>query len=128
MSGSLTYRNNGGDLSKIAGAEDIYDKYLEVMQDFNEYSDPATATERALNGILSKKQFAGLEDSLTSAAQSGKEALSQLINSTPELTSALEKAGIGVDELQEHFLALANPDTLNLDHVKSQLKDLYDET
>lgn len=106
IAGLDTYISNGWNLADIAGAEDYYNKYLATIQKFNEYSDPSTAAAKALNGILSKKQFADVEESLKQAAQAGKQEVESLINATPGLSAALDQAGISADQLYEHFQAL----------------------
>lgn len=85
----------------------------------------ASSKESAINTLFAKKQFSGLEESFTKAAQTGESAIKSLINETPGISDALDKAGVSVDEFVQHFMALGNPDALKLDEVKKQLKEAF---
>lgn len=87
----------------------------------------ASSKESAINTLFAKKQFSGLEDSFTKAAQTGESAIKSLINETPGISDALDKAGVSVDEFVQHFMALGNPDALNLENVKNQITKAYSD-
>ena len=103
---------------------------MEYIKDFfKEYSkfigDYASSTEDAITNIFAKKQFEGVEDSLVKAGKKGETAVQNMIKSTPGLEKALDDADISVQDLSDHIMAIADPDSLNFKEIKRQLKDAF---
>lgn len=110
----------------LNGFEEEAKRWETVQNEYLAYfGKSASSKEGAINTIFAKKQFSGLEESFTKAAQTGESAIKSLINETPGISDALDKAGVSVDEFVQHFMALGNPDALKLDEVKKQLKEAF---
>ena len=103
---------------------------MEYIKDFfKEYSkfigDYASSTEDAITNIFAKKQFEGVEDSLVKAGKKGETAVQNMIKSTPGLEKALDDADISVQDLSDHIMAIADPDSLNVKEIRKQLKEAF---
>lgn len=110
----------------LAGYEEEAKRWEAVQNEYLAYfGKSASSKESAINTLFAKKQFSGLEESFTKASQTGESAIKSLINETPGISDALDKAGVSVDEFVQHFMALGNPDALKLDEVKKQLKEAF---
>lgn len=120
------YNDSTGEVLK--GFEDEAKRWETVQNEYLAYfGKTASSKEGAINTLFAKKQFSGLEESFTKAAQTGESAIKSLINETPGLSDALDKAGVSVDEFVQHFMALGNPDALNLENVKNQITKAYSD-
>lgn len=62
---------------------------------------------------------------IIAASEEGAGAVRPLINDTLALSEAFEEAGLSVDELVQHIMALGNPNALNLKEVKQQLAEAF---
>ena len=110
----------------LNGFEEEAKRWETVQNEYLAYfGKSASSKESAINTLFAKKQFSGLEESFTKASQTGESAIKSLINETPGISDALDKAGVSVDEFVQHFMALGNPDALKLDEVKKQLKEAF---
>ena len=110
----------------LNGFEEEAKRWETVQNEYLAYfGKSASSKEGAINTLFAKKQFSGLEESFTKAAQTGESAIKSLINETPGISDALDKAGVSVDEFVQHFMALGNPNALKLDEVKKQLKEAF---
>lgn len=121
---SLFYDSTTGKIE--TGMDEQVNAFLASQKKMNAIlGNTASSKESAINTLFAKKQFSGLEDSFTKAAQTGESAIKSLINETPGISDALDEAGVSVDEFVQHFMALGNPDALNLENVKKQLKEAF---
>lgn len=123
---SLFYDETTGKID--TGMEKQVNAFLESQKKMDAMlGNTASSKEGAINTLFAKKQFSGLEESFTKAAQTGESAIKSLINETPGISDALDKAGVSVDEFVQHFMALGNPDALNLENVKNQITKAYSD-
>lgn len=123
---SLFYDETTGKID--TGMEKQVNAFLESQKKMDAMlGNTASSKEGAINTIFAKKQFSGLEESFTKAAQTGESAIKSLINETPGISDALDKAGVSVDEFVQHFMALGNPDALNLENVKDYITKAYSD-
>lgn len=123
---SLFYDETTGKID--TGMEKQVNAFLESQKKMDAIlGNTASSKEGAINTLFAKKQFSGLEESFTKAAQTGELAIKSLINETPGISDALDKAGVSVDEFVQHFMALGNPDALNLENVKNQITKAYSD-
>lgn len=123
---SLFYDSTTGKIE--TGMDEQVNAFLASQKKMNAIlGNTASSKESAINTLFAKKQFSGLEDSFTKAAQTGESAIKSLINETPGISDALDKAGVSVDEFVQHFMALGNPDLLNLEEVKNQITKAYSD-
>lgn len=100
---------------------DIEDTINYVVKNLDGY----TNIENMIDNIFAKSKFDGVKESLISAGKLGTDALNSLILSTPGLTDALNQAGVSAQELSEYIMALADPDSLNLNNVRKILEDNF---
>lgn len=121
---SLFYDSTTGKIE--SGMDEQVNAFLESQKKMDAMlGNTASSKEGAINTLFAKKQFSGLEESFTKAAQTGESAIKSLINETPGISDALDKAGVSVDEFIQHFMALGNPNALKFDEVKRQLKEAF---
>lgn len=98
----------------------------EFLQEYSKIiGDSASSTEDAITNIFAKKQFEGVEDSLVKAGKKGETAVQNMIKSTPGLEKALDDADISVQDLSDHIMAIADPDSLNAKEIRKQLKEAF---
>ena len=120
------YDDSTGEI--LSGFEEEAKRWEAVQKEYLDYfGNTASSKESAINTLFAKKQFSGLEESFTKAAQTGESAIKSLINETPGISDALDKAGVSVDEFVQHFMALGNPNALNLENVKNQITKAYSD-
>ncbi len=117
---SVFYDDEG---NYVDGFEKDAKKFEKIQKEYlgMDVAKLAKSKESSLNTLFAKKDFDGLKESLIDAAKSGGTALDNLITSTPGLTSALKQAGLSADDLKKNIMALAEPDSYNIDEVKKQL-------
>lgn len=112
----------------ISGFEEEAKRWEAVQKEYLDYfGKSASSKESAINTLFAKKQFSGLENGFIEAAQTGSYAIRQLIDETPGISEALDEAGVSVDEFVQHFMALGNPNALNLKNVKDQITKAYSD-
>lgn len=111
----------------ITGYEEEAQRWADVQNKYLDYfgKNQQKSKDSLLNTIFAKSDFIGLEESLVEAGKMGENALDALINSTEGFPEALDEAGISVDELKEHIMSIADPDTMNFDTIKEQLTDAF---
>ena len=95
----------------------FYHRFHEVI------TGVAQTNTDAITNILAKEKFAGVKEELIALGKEGSlscELLNQKFGGQGGLLETLEKAGILTEELLQYIMALANPDAVNYDAVRSQ--------
>lgn len=120
------YDENGNVRANVAEDEARYKEAPKSSMDyFNAVGDGESSLVESFNTIMSKAQFADMKEQLIAASEEGAGAVRPLINDTLALSEAFEEAGLSVDELVQHIMALGNPNALNLKEVKQQLAEAF---
>lgn len=120
------YDENGNVRANVAEDEARYKEAPKASMDyFNAVGDGESSLVESFNTIMSKAQFADMKEQLIAASEEGAAAVRPLINDTLALSEAFEEAGLSVDELVQHIMALGNPNALNLKEVKQQLAEAF---
>lgn len=109
----------------LKGYEDLARGVNDVIDVYLDFSDTGSSIDHKIENIFAKAKFKDVKDSLVEAGKEGSNALNNMISSTPGLTDALNAAGVSAQQLSEYIMALADPEALNLDIIKKQLKDIY---
>lgn len=102
---------------QLAEMESFMTEYMKTI------TNTASDVETRINNLFAKSQFITLKEKLVSAGKLGEDALKGVIDKTPGLTGALDEAGISAQQLSDHIMAIADPDSLRLDVIKKQLKE-----
>ena len=75
-------------------------------------SDPFLKQQKNLDKIFENESFANAQQNLINLFRSGKDlSLDDITNQFPELVSKCEEAGVSVESLKEHLMALATTET-----------------
>lgn len=81
-----------------------------------------------MNNLFARSQFKDVKDQLLDIGKKqGSKGIESKINEIDGLKSALDDAGISVDDFTSELMAMADPDAKNLEGIKENLKDIFGE-
>lgn len=95
-----------------------------LMITYNDLLDKSGETASSkINSLFAKTDYENLKNSMIDAGKEGEDALQSVIDANAPFVKELEIAGVSVDEFKDHIMALADPDSYNMDKLKDVLKD-----
>lgn len=81
-----------------------------------------------MNNLFARSQFKDVKDQLLDIGKKqGSKGIESKINEIDGLKSALDDAGISVDDFTSELMAMADPDAKYLEGIKENLKDIFGE-
>ena len=109
--------------------EDEVPKLKEIQNDLNSYygivNTAGTTASSNINTLFSKINYKDLKTQMIEAAKEGEDSLQKVIDKSGNFVEELYTAGISTDQLKDHIMALADPDSYNMDKLKDTLHDLF---
>lgn len=126
MQGIVTAYEDGVNAGvDVTSLEAQYKEAKSFLTEYMKMYTSASDVESEINTLLSKANFSGVKDKLVEAGKVGKESLVSAIQEVPNLSSALDEAGISAEQLTDYIMAIASPETLRIDVIKKQLKEAF---
>lgn len=81
-----------------------------------------------MNNLFARSQFKDVKDQLLDIGKKqGSKGIESKIDEIDGLKSALDDAGISIDDFTSELMAMADPDAKNLEGIKENLKDIFGE-
>lgn len=102
---------------ELADLESLMVAYNDLMDDSGK-----TASSK-IDSLFAKADYENLKEGMISAGKEGEDALQSIIDANAPFIKELEVAGVSVDDFKDHIMALADPDSYNMDKLKDVLKD-----
>lgn len=103
----------------VSLVEDLNNKFMTS-------AELAQTQEDKINNIFAKSDFEGIEDKLVASGKSGgKNSVLNKISEIEGLSEALDDAGLNANILSDHIMAIADPDTYNVDGIKKNLNSIF---
>ena len=102
---------------ELADLESLMVAYNDIMDDSGK-----TASSK-IDSLFAKVDYENLKEGMISAGKEGEDALQSIIDANAPFIKELEIAGVSVDDFKDHIMALADPDSYNMDKLKNVLKD-----
>lgn len=109
----------------VNGNEEIAQACEEVFAMMLNTSEVASQTEEAINGVLSKAQFAGVKDQLVDAASQGTDAFDAAFSNVVGLEEALANAGVSADDFKTTIMAIADNGLSDVTAQAEQLREAF---
>lgn len=95
-----------------------------LLNDFYSQIDQSGKTiDSKINSLFAKEKYSKLEESMINAGKEGENALQKVIDENGDFVTELNASAVSVDDLKDHIMALADPDSYNMDKLKDVLKD-----
>lgn len=105
------------------------DQIDSLIDNYSSIIGSASGTEDKLNNIFALADYADLQTKLESIGKfKGSKGILDALNSNKDysdLKSALEDKKISADDLASYIMAIADPEALNIEGVKENLKDTF---
>lgn len=102
---------------ELSNLESLMITYNDLMDDSGK-----TASSK-IDSLFAKADYENLKESMISAGKEGEDALQSIIDANAPFIKELEIAGVSVDDFKDHIMALADPNSYNMDKLKDVLKD-----
>lgn len=81
-----------------------------------------------MNNLFARSQFKDVKDQLLDIGKKqGSKGIESKIDEIDGLKSALDDAGVSIDDFTSELMAMADPDAKNLEGIKENLKDIFGE-
>lgn len=105
------------------------DQVNSLIDDYSNLMGSASGTEDKLNNLFALADYADLQSKLESIGKSkGSKGILDALNSNKDyadLKSTLEDKNVSQDDLASYIMAIADPEALNIEGVKENLKDKF---
>ena len=105
------------------------DQVNSLIDDYSNLIGSSSDTEDKLNNLFALADYADLQSKLESIGKSkGSQGILDALNSNKDysdLKSALGDKKISADDLASYIMAIADPEALNIEGVKENLKDTF---
>lgn len=103
------------------------DKVKKLANDYTSITGVSDIDSK-MNNLFARSQFKDVKDQLLDIGKKqGSKGIESKINEIDGLKSALDDAGISVDDFTSELMAMADPDAKNLEGIKENLKDIFGE-
>lgn len=117
----------GEDLGILTQSEKTELKDLEATM--VQYDDILNKSGKTLKSNIetqfAKKEYSDLKEEMISAAKEGSDSLDALIAKNKDFTDDLSDVGVTTDDLKQHIMAMADPDSYNMEKLKEVLEDKF---
>ena len=106
---------------------DTANKVKELANDYTSITGVSDIDSK-MNNLFARSQFKDVKDQLLDIGKKqGSKGIESKIDEIDGLKSALDDAGISVDDFTSELMAMADPDAKNLEGIKENLKDIFGE-
>lgn len=107
--------------------KDTADKVKKLANDYTSITGVSDIDSK-MNNLFVRSQFKDVKDQLLDIGkEQGSKGIETKIDEINGLKSALDDAGISVDDFTSELMAMADPDAKNLEGIKENLKDIFGE-
>lgn len=117
----------GEDLGILTQSEKTELKDLEATM--VQYDDILNKSGKTLKSNIetqfAKKEYSDLKEEMISAAKEGSDSLDAIIAKNKDFTDDLSDVGVTTDDLKQHIMAMADPDSYNMEKLKEVLEDKF---
>lgn len=106
---------------------DTANKVKELANDYTSITGVSDIDSK-MNNLFARSQFKDVKDQLLDIGKKqGSKGIESKIDEIDGLKSALDDAGISIDDFTSELMAMADPDAKNLEGIKENLKDIFGE-
>lgn len=106
---------------------DTANKVKELANDYTLITGVSDIDSK-MNNLFARSQFKDVKDQLLDIGKKqGSKGIESKIDEIDGLKSALDDAGISIDDFTSELMAMADPDAKNLEGIKENLKDIFGE-
>lgn len=106
---------------------DTANKIKELANDYTSITGVSDIDSK-MNNLFARSQFKDVKDQLLDIGKKqGSKGIESKIDEIDGLKSALDDAGISIDDFTSELMAMADPDAKNLEGIKENLKDIFGE-
>ena len=106
---------------------DTANKVKELANDYTSITGVSDIDSK-MNNLFARSQFKDVKDQLLDIGKKqGSKGIESKIDEIDGLKSALDYAGISIDDFTSELMAMADPDAKNLEGIKENLKDIFGE-
>lgn len=106
---------------------DTANKVKELANDYTSITGVSDIDSK-MNNLFARSQFKDVKDQLLDIGKKqGSKGIESKIDEIDGLKSALDDAGISIDDFISELMAMADPDAKNLEGIKENLKDIFGE-
>lgn len=117
----------GEDLGILTQSEQTELKDLEatMVQYDDILNKSGKTTESNIATMFAKQEYADLKEEMIAAGKEGSDSLDALIAKNKNFTDDLSEVGVTTDDLKQHIMAMADPDSYNIDKLKGVLEKKF---
>lgn len=101
----------------IKQLDDLYAKFDQMSYNYG------NSAENKIEGILSKPTLEGVKDELVKLGEEGQLSVDVISNKFGTLKTYVEDAGLSVQNLYDHIMAIANAGSINFNVLRDQMYD-----
>lgn len=117
----------GEDLGILTQSEQTELKDLEatMVQYDDILNKSGKTTESNIATMFAKQEYADLKEEMIAAGKEGSDSLDALIAKNKNFTDDLSEVGVTTDDLKQHIMAMADPDSYNIEKLKDTLEKKF---
>ena len=104
---------------EMKNVKSALDEYYSVMDQSGKTTESNIAT------MFAKQEYADLKEEMIAAGKEGSDSLDALIAKNKNFTDDLSEVGVTTDDLKQHIMAMADPDSYNIDKLKGVLEKKF---
>lgn len=104
---------------EMKNVKSALDEYYSVMDQSGKTTESNIAT------MFAKQEYADLKEEMIAAGKEGSDSLDALIAKNKNFTDDLSEVGVTTDDLKQHIMAMADPDSYNIEKLKDTLEKKF---
>jgi DNA repair exonuclease SbcCD ATPase subunit len=105
---------------------DVLGRVDNLLTSYYNATNSSSYFEEKLNNIFAKHDFKNIKDDLLKKGKSGgSDAIKDSIKDNQDFVDTLTKYGISIDDLAKEIMSEINPDAIDYDGIRQNLKDTF---
>lgn len=105
---------------------DVLGRVNNLLTSYYNATNSSSYFEEKLNNIFAKHDFKNIKDDLLKKGKSGgSDAIKDSIKDNQDFVDTLTKYGISIDDLAKEIMSEINPDAIDYDGIRQNLKDTF---
>ena len=105
---------------------DVLGRVDNLLTSYYNATNSSSYFEEKLNNVFAKHDFKNIKDDLLKKGKSGgSDAIKDSIKDNQDFVDTLTKYGISIDDLAKEIMSEINPDAIDYDGIRQNLKDTF---